>query len=125
MGMENRRLAINHWLHSEFREPLKPLIPDDGRYSHVFDKFKVIASLAYSNMQNPDSTDRFPLGSYILRQQDWTRVVGEIEGSIRSDTRSEFVESGVLGDTAEDCLLRIEQFKKWVPKAARDLGVFY
>ena len=121
-GMQNSHLRINHWLHGALRQPLKPLIQDDDRYSYVFDRLEVLAALGYRSGWD---ADWFPLGIYMLRRQRWTRVVGEIEESIRTDDRSEYVVSGILGDTAEDCLQRIERFKNWVPVAARQMGFFY
>ena len=65
-GYEKNYFPINDWLHDALRESFKPLIPDDGRYSHVFDKFELLASLGFANVQDSNSiyAGSFPPGSY-------------------------------------------------------------
>ena len=124
-GMGNRPLAINDWLHGALRQPLRVLIPDDDKYSYIFDKFEVLAALGFRSMVGPIFGDGgFPPGSYIGRKQNWFRAVGEIEESIRTVVNSTFVRSGILGDSPEDCLQLIESFKDWTPRTARRLRFF-
>ena len=68
-GYERNYVPINDWLHDALRETLRSFIPDDDRYSHVFDKFELLASLGFNSAQDHNSlfAGWFPLGSYIWR----------------------------------------------------------
>ena len=125
-GMENHLLPINEWLHDALREPLKALIPEDDKYSYVFDKLEILVALGSDSMRNRDSSlgEWFPLGSYIWRSRNSTRIVSEIEESVQIEVDSVFVASGIFGDTRYDCLQRLERFKNWIPQTRKQLRIF-
>ena len=107
-------------LHKVLRQPLKALIPEDDKYSYVFDKFEVIAALGFANMRSQGFDGWFRLGaSYINRPRNWARALDEIKKSIESSEVSEFVQSGILGDSPESCMQLIKRFEDEVPQFAR------
>ena len=117
-GYEKNYFPINDWLHDVLREPLKSLIPDDDRYSHVFDKFELLVSLGFAHVQDSNSiyAGWFPPGSYIWRPGSMHRILTEFEGSLLNDSRSPFVMSGVFGDTTDNCSQAIERLKSYASK---------
>ncbi len=123
-GMGNRPFAINDWLHNALRPPLRSLVPEDDEYSYAFDKFEAIAALAYGRTRIPTFGDWFPIGSFVSRRENWIRALGEIEESIRNDDSSDFLRSGILGDSPEDCLGLIERFRIFTPELAQRLGFY-
>ena len=121
-GKENRHLPINDWLHDALRAPLRQFIPDDIKYSLVFDKFEILAALGFGSMQY----HRFPLGAFIWRSQNRQHVITEIEQSIKTQgNASPFVQCGIFGNNAGQCLGTIERFKKYIGTSARDMGIFF
>ena len=124
-GYERNYVPINDWLHDALRETLRSLIPDDDRYSHVFDKFELLASLGFNSAQDHNSifAGWFPLGSYIWRPGSLRRMLAEIESSIQVDSQSPFVMSGIFGHNASDCVEIIERFKADVLQSTRGMGL--
>ena len=124
-GYERNYVPINDWLHDALRETLRSFIPDDDRYSHVFDKFELLASLGFNSAQDHNSifAGWFPLGSYIWRPGSLRRMLAEIESSIQVDSQSPFVMSGIFGHNASDCVKIIERFKADVLQSTRGIGL--
>ena len=123
-GMGNSRVPINDWLHDAIHQPLRALIPDDDKYSYTFDKFEIVAALAFYRMKDSIYGDWFPPGSHFGRRANWSRAVGELEESVRDVDNATLVRSGILGDSPDDCLQLIERFKDWTSRAARQFGFF-
>ena len=126
-GMETNVVPISEWIRGVLRQPFRQLIPDDDKYTYVFDKFEVVAALVFNSVHGPDYflTDFFPYGSYIWRSENRERILAEIEESIRNDATSVFVESGILGETPNDCLQIIEKFQKWIPEGRKGIGLYF
>ena len=127
-GMERNYLPVNDRLHDVLRQPLKQIIANDGKYTLMFDKFEMLAALAFTSMRNQNSLleDWFPPGAYMYRTDNRQSILSEIENSISSlGDLSAYVTSGIFGDNASDCLHLIERFKKAVPKIAMRMGIFY
>ena len=112
-------ILLGGGLHKVLRQPLKALIPEDDKYSYVFDKFELIAALGFANMRSQDF-DWFRGGiSHIRRPSNWARALDEIKKSVESSKVSEFVQSGIMGDSPESCMQLIKRFEDKVPQFAR------
>lgn len=124
-GYEPNYVPINDWLHDALREPLRSLIPDDDRYSYVFDKFELLASLGFGSAQYHDSifASWFPWGSFIWRQGNLQRILAEIESSLQNDSQSPFIMSGIFGNNASDCSDIIKRFKTELVQSTRGMGL--
>ena len=126
-GMERLHVPINDWIHDVLRQPLKQLIPDDARYSLMFDKFEILASLGFGAMRHRESyrNDWFPLGSFIWRSENRRRIIAELEESINLlGNESPLIKCGIFGSNAGQCLGTIERFKSFVSRVTQQLGIF-
>ncbi len=52
-GMKRHCAPLNKWMHASLREVLRHLVPDDERYSYIFDKFEILLALAYGYRHEP------------------------------------------------------------------------
>lgn len=84
-GMDRRYAPLNDRLHETLREPVKRLIPNDSRYTLVFDKLEILMALGYADHAKR-TKDRYwaPPGAYGYRRENRTRVMQEIQDSISS-----------------------------------------
>ena len=48
-GMEKRRVPLNDWIHDTLRPHAERIIPDNDRYTFVFDKFEILMALSYAH----------------------------------------------------------------------------
>ena len=56
--------------------------------------------------------------------QNRKQIVEEIEESISTLQREcSFVRSGIFGETPEECMVSIEQFKEFLDRVARPMGL--
>ena len=118
-GMQRRPAPFNDWLHAVLREPLRRLVPDDERYTLLFDQFEIL--IAFSSARHHE--DRYPgppyfiAGSFGYRDKNAKRVLQDIRRSVAAaKAESPFVKSGIIGDTAEACLRRIDALEDWLSK---------
>ena len=121
-GMERRHAPLNDWLHTVLRQPTKRLIPDDNRYTFVFDKFEMLMALGYAH--HTKRTNEWywaPPGAFGYRSQNRDRFLQEIEESISKEKeQSPFVVSGIFGDSAETCTQNIASFRDFAAKIGRE-----
>ena len=112
-GVRNNGTPLHHWVHRALREHLRPLILDDERYDLVFDQLETVASLAFPHLENQPNLGRwFPLGTFLLRPQNGQRVLDEMANSILdSGAQSPWVQSGIFGESAQQCQENISTFK--------------
>jgi hypothetical protein len=117
-GMERRHAPLNDWLHAVLRQPTKRLIPDDDRYTFVFDKLEMLMALGYAH--HAKRTNEWywaPPGAFGYRTQNRDRFMQEIEVSISKEKgQSPFVISGIFGDSAEACTQNIASFRDFSAK---------
>ena len=109
---------LNDWLHAALRQPTKRFIPNEDRYTFVFDNLEMLMALGYAHGAKR-AKDRYwaPLGAFGYRHQNRERVLQEIEESIsKLEGESPFVKSGIFGDTAEVCTQGLAAFKDFVSK---------
>ena len=104
-GMSNGVAPLSRWVHIALREYLNPLIPDDERYDLIFDQLEILTSLGFAHLENePLVAKWFPFGTFLLRPENGQRVLNQFSESI-SDTgvQSPWVQSGIFGDSPEQC----------------------
>ena len=105
-GMERRLVPMSDWLHAVLRTPAARIVPDDGRYTFVFDKLEILLALGYLHVE-PES-EWAPIGAFRHRNENRIRILQEIEGSLsRRRDDSEFVKCGIFGDTTDMCTHRL------------------
>jgi hypothetical protein len=97
---------------------LKPLIPNDERYTRTFDKLELLMALGYAGQAKRDE-DSFwvPLGAFCYRRDNCSRIVNEIEESIARDKeKSVYQLSGMLGATPDASLQILSLFSAFTKK---------
>ena len=118
-GMENERAPLNDWIHETLRQHAERIIPDDKRYTLVFDKFEILIALSYAYHE-----DRFqlpnnwaPTGAFPYRFANRDRIFQEIEESLSTkQDESPFVTCRIFGETAESCKKGLENLKGFIAK---------
>jgi hypothetical protein len=119
-GMEQRHAPLNDWLHAALRQPAKRLIPNDSRYTYIFDKLEILIALSYAHLDEHSAEWYWaPPGAFGYRHQNRDRILREIEESIsKLKNESPFVKSGIFGETAEGCTGGLAAFKNFIAKIA-------
>ncbi len=119
-GMDRRYAPLNDWLNVALRQPTKRLIPNEDRYTFVFDKLEVLMALSYAHHAKRTKDSYWaPPGGFGYRHQNRDRVLQEIEESVsKLKGESPFVKSGIFGETAEACTEGLAAFKDFVSKVA-------
>ena len=109
-GMNNHRLPLNDWMHKTLRPNAARIVPDDSRYTFVFDKLELLVGLGY--IQAAPEHGWAPPGAFSYRPQNTKRVVEEIEASLSSRRDdSPFVRCGIFGDTEDVCRQRLASLR--------------
>ena len=127
-GIEESVLPVSDKLHRVLIQPLTPLIPDEQKYSLVFDKFEILAAMAFNRMQGraPGPNNWFLPGAYIVRSQRWRYALADFEDSLQEQgDESSLAKSGIIGNTARQCLSTIHEFRETIPKMAMHMGIYY
>jgi hypothetical protein len=121
-GMEKRPAPLNDWLHATLRHPTKRIIPNDVRYTFVFDKLEMLMSLGYAHHAKRTKEWYWaPLGAFGYRTQNRDRLLREIEESVSKDKgQSPFVKSGIFGDSTEVCTQNLGAFRDFAAKIGRN-----
>lgn len=115
-GMNNRYAPLNDWLHNVLRVHTKRLIPNESRYTLVFDKLEILMALGYA-CHAKRANDRYwaPPGAYGYRSDNRARVLQEIRDTVSSmGDQSPFVISGIFGDSADACDHALSAFSEFV-----------
>ena len=124
-GMKGRYEALSDWIHDALRQYLKPLIPDDDKYDLTFDKLEILIALGFGPVADPLYKNWFPPGAFIYRSQNRERIITEFVESIwNSGVDSPFVQCRIFGDTPEECLKSLEDFKRLVTDNTQRRGIF-
>lgn len=113
-GMENRYAPLNDWIHDVLRPHTEPVVPDDERYTRVFDKLEILIALGCAHR---DSDERYwaPLGAFGYRSSSRDRVFKEVRESLKNrQDDSPYVTSGIFGATAEECKQGLTKLKEFV-----------
>ena len=110
-GGNNGYLSLCDWVHNALRQPFKALIPDDDKYDLTFDKTEILIALEFRALEKEFYEGWVPPGAYIYRRGNRIRIVTEFTESIStSGNESPLVQSGIFGDTPEDCLKSLKDF---------------
>jgi hypothetical protein len=120
-GMDRHFAPLNDWLHAALRQPTKPLITNEDRYTFLFDKLEMLMALscAYHAKRNKENYWA-PPGAFGYRYQNKDRVLQEIEESIaKLKDESPFVKCGIFGETAEACTQGLAAFKDFAFRIGR------
>ena len=87
-GMTDRRVPFSDWIHNTLRLHAAPVVPDENRYTLVFDKLELLLALGYIDV-NPEPRGA-PDGGVLLppRKQEPNRggdrgVLGQRQRSLR------------------------------------------
>ena len=104
-GMGERKVPLNDWIHDTLRPYAERIIPDNDRYTLVFDKLEILMALSYAHKAKRTSEWYWaPPGAFGYRSDNRTRIMQEVEESLSTkQEESPFVTSGIFGETAEDC----------------------
>ena len=114
-GMDRHYAPLNNWIHDTLRPHAERVIPDNSRYTLVFDKLEILMALSYAHY-NGVSPELYmaPIGAFLHRSANRVQILQEIEESLsKKQAESPFVTSGIFGETAEDCkqgLAALKQF---------------
>ena len=129
-GMEGRPTPLSEWIQTAVGQYMSNIIFNSKQYDLVFDKLEILMALSYAYHDDEKAerwySYRTPLGSFVYRSQTRKRILREIEESIATrQHESPFVRSGIFGDAPEECAESIQQFKKIVPEAAQQMGIYW
>jgi len=121
-GKEQAYAPLNDWLHTLLRPSLKRLIPSDERYTLIFDKLEILMALSYAyHAKTTKDYYQAPRGSFGCRQGNIASVLQEIEESIAMlNGRSPFLESTILGDSADACADNLAGFREFVQRVTSE-----
>lgn len=120
-GMKNRYAPLNDWLYSLLRPLMKRMIPNDERFTLVFDKLEILLALGYGHLALRTKDWYWaPPGAYGYRGDSRIRVVKEVEDSIaKFGNDSLFVRSGLFGNSATECTESLSSFGEFVREVTR------
>ena len=114
-------MPLNNWVHQTLHQYLSKTIHSSDQYDLMFDKMEILMALAHAyHWKRANRTPRLFLGLFVYRTQKRMQILEEIEGSISIlQHESPFVRSGIFGETPEECMVSIEQFKEFFDEPAR------
>jgi hypothetical protein len=76
-GLERRYTPLSDRLHDVARQPLRRLVPDDDRFSSLFDAFEYLLALIWVDLcgrpLDPPARVRPPVGRFAWRYSDGDR----------------------------------------------------
>ena len=122
-GMNRQHAPMNDWMHTALWPYAERVIPDNDRYTLVFDELEILMALSYAHHEgtwslddNPSERYWAPPGAFGYRSENRNTILQEIEESL-SDKQDEspFVACGIFGDTAMDCKQGIAALKQFTP----------
>ncbi len=118
--MDRRHAPLNDRLHSVLRQSTKRLIPNEDRYTLVFDKLEMLMSLGYAHHAKRTKDWYWaPPGAWGYRTQNRDRFLAEMDASISTEKgNSPFVRSGIFGDSPEVCAQNLASFRDFAAKVA-------
>ena len=113
-GVEKHHTPLNDWLHAALRETTRQLIPDDKRYTLIFDKLEMLMALACACRTGPAGVYCAPLGAFSYRKENKNRIMQEIQKSLdENESNSPFVKCNIFGTTSDECmqgLIKLDEF---------------
>ena len=126
-GMKKQYAPLNDWIHPVLREHVRSMIPNDEKYSLVFDQLEILIALGFAHINEKLGRGYgFPLGAFIYRAQNSQRILTGMKDSIsKSKDRSPFVECGIFGESPDECMKSLENFESFRSRVAKGMGIFW
>ena len=126
-GMANRPTPLSEWIKTAVWQYMSYTAYNSEQYDLAFDKLEILMALSYARHgKREEGRYWVPLGRYVWRSQTRERILREIEESISTrQHESPFVRGSIFGDTPDECAVSIQQFKKFVPKAAQSMEIYW
>ena len=118
-GMDKRLAPLNDWIHKTLRPYAERIIPENDRYTLLFDKLEILMALSFAYHKNEWSTEWYyaPLGAFGYRGKNRTRIMQEIKESLSTkQDESPFVTCGIFGEAPEDCKQGLAALEQFIPK---------
>ena len=118
-GMGSQLAPLNDWIHQTLRPYAERIIPDENRYTLVFDKLEILMALNFAHKaKGPEGSGRPPPGTFGYRRDNRSRIFQEIEESLLSKrAESPYVKSGIFGENlALECQQGVEALRQFIPK---------
>ena len=107
---QENEMFLNNRLHKELKQYTTRLIPNDDRYTAIFDKLEILLAL-----NRKYSSGWFSVGRFAYQFQNAKKVFQEIEESItRLQDKSPFVQCGIFGKNAQECNQRLDELKNFI-----------
>ena len=115
-GMEKHHVPFSDWLHQALREAVRGIIPDDERYTLIFDKFEMLIALACAHRGKQTMGGCWPhVGAFCYRQSSRNRIAQEIQGSLNDEeNNSPFVKNKIFGETVDECRIGLAELDKFI-----------
>ena len=103
-------MFLNNRLHKELKQFTTQLIPNEDRYTLIFDKLEILLALNCTYACGWTS-----VGKFAYQFQNAKKVFQEIEESItRLQDKSPFVQCGIFGKNAQECNQCLDKLKNFI-----------
>lgn len=103
-------IFLNNRLHKELKKYTTQLIPNDDRYSLIFDKLEILMALNCKY-----SCGWYSVGRFAYQFQNTKNFFQEIKESISwLQDKSPFVQCGIFGKSAQECNQRLDELKQFI-----------
>ena len=103
-------MFLNDRLHEDLRQYTTQLIPNEDRYTLIFDKLEILLALNRTYASVGPSVGRFA-----YQHQNTMKIFQELEESISMfGDKSPFVQCGIFGKSAQECNQRLDELKNFI-----------
>ena len=107
---QENEMFLNNRLHKELKQYTTRLIPNDDRYTAIFDKLEILLAL-----NRKYSSGWFSVGRFAYQFQNTMKIFQELEESISMfGDKSPFVQCGIFGKSAQECNQRLDELKNFI-----------
>ena len=121
-GMDRHHAPLNEWIHETLWPYAECIIPDNNRYTLVFDKLEILMALSYAYNEKKWSFDMLsselywvPFGAFGYRFESRNRILLDIRESLsKKQDESPFATCGIFGETAEACEQGVAALEKFI-----------
>ena len=126
-GMERRHAPLSDWIQAAVRQHTVFITVSDEQYDLMFDKLEVLMALSFAYHEEKSLGWYWaPWGSFVYRHGNRDRILGEIVESISTlKHESPFVSNGIFGESPDECMDSIVQFKEFMHKVAQEMRIFW
>ena len=122
-GMERRRLPVNDWLHDTLQSEIGAYCPSAEDFTLSFDRTEIVMALGF--LKHTDRTrwteGWHPTGAFGYRTENREKIINQFVCQISGSSKSDLVESRIFGESAAECLARIDVFKIHAEQVASHL----